>query len=187
MTSLLSSEKLTFECVEKAKDYIDVAKSRNLPGVTYHRAALEDFIPNRRFHHLLMTNLIHELASPDGMLEKAAQWLLPGGKLHITSPNPDSVHRKSGVAGRHAYGRHPKSSERGQRFLTLRLYHNHEVAEMAGRAGLREVHRDGIFFKPLANAQMEKLEEKVLEAFDELAHEFVESSAMTYFVFEKEK
>ncbi|NDF12357.1 MAG: class I SAM-dependent methyltransferase [Proteobacteria bacterium] len=185
MTEFLVKAGAKVDCVERWERYIKIAKKKKLPGVNFYQSDMEDFEAEKKYDHIIFTNVIHELYEREAVLKKASKWLKKSGKIHITMPNPESIHRKAALyAG--MIDSLADLGPRGEKYHAVKLLYNDEVVKLVQKAtGLKCTKRDGVLLKPLPNDSMQKLAPKVLEAFDKLASEFIENSGMSYFVFSK--
>lgn len=182
LTQALAAEGRDIVCLERAATYIARARARNLPNVEIRETNIEDDTSDRRFDHVLAINVLHEINDPAALLLRLRDRLAPAGLLHVTLPNPNSLHRLSA----HAAGmiESPSAlSGRGQRFGTLRLQTADAFAASLASIGLREVRRESILIKPLPNAAMAALSDDIIEAYDALSAALPESGAMFYSVF----
>lgn len=180
LTAAIAGQGRRITCVERSPAYAALARARALPGVTVLEMPLEALPPGPRFDHALATNLLHEFPDPAAILRLLAGLLRPGGLLHVTLPNPRSLHRlvahHAGLLDDLCEMRLPPPN--AQHF---RLHHAEDVEAMARAAGLEPLSREGILVKPLPNAGMAQLPPAVLEGFDALARELPEHGAMTCF------
>ncbi len=136
------------------------------------------------FDHVVAANVIHELDEPGAFLRRCRDSLGEDGLLHVTHQNPASLHRL--VAKEMGLIEDLSSvSARGSAFGTRRLHTADELALMAARAGLHQVHREGIMLKPLPNALMEQLPDEVVEGFVRAGHLDPERCAINYLVFDR--
>jgi len=185
MTTLLAGEARELVAVDRSAPYLQRLRSRGLDGVAGLLADVDGFEPEGRFDHVVATNLLHEVAAPGALLARAGGWLAPGGRVHVTLPNPRSLHRlvayEMGLIDRL-----DALSERGERFGTKRALDADALAALAADAGLRVAAREGIFLKPLPNDQMAQLDAAVLEGFERAARHLPEHCAMSYLVLERD-
>ncbi len=181
MTAEIAGRGRQITCIERSPIYAMQARARRLPGVEVVETLVQDLRPGLPFDHALATNLLHEFADPGAMLRLLAGLLRPGGLLHVTLPNPRSLHRlvahHAGLLDDLCEMRLPPPN--AQHF---RLHHAEAFEAMARAAGLEPLSREGILVKPLPNAEMAKLPTAVLEGFDALARELPDHGAMTYFI-----
>ena len=84
---------------EKAKS---IAEEK---GHAYFEGTIETFTTDKRFHLILMLNLIEHVANPLAVLQKAESLLSPGGIIVIKTPNTISwdarLYKKSYWGGLH--------------------------------------------------------------------------------------
>jgi 2-polyprenyl-3-methyl-5-hydroxy-6-metoxy-1,4-benzoquinol methylase len=136
------------------------------------------------FDHVVAANVIHELDEPGAFLRRGRDGLGEDGLLHVTHQNPASLHRlvakEMGLIDDLS-----TVSARGSAYGTRRLHTADELSQMAARAGLHEVHREGIMLKPLPNALMEQLPDEVVEGFVRAGHLDPERCAINYLVFDR--
>lgn len=59
-------------------------------GHAYFEGTIESFNTDKRFHLILMLNLIEHVAEPLAVLQKAESLLTPGGMIVIKTPNTNS-------------------------------------------------------------------------------------------------
>ncbi|WP_217921634.1 class I SAM-dependent methyltransferase [Miltoncostaea oceani] len=171
--------------IDHAGSYLERARARDLPGARFVRAALEEpgweDLAGDGFAHVLACNLLHEMTDPVGLLRRARDVLAPGGLVHVSLQNPLSIHRlvavEMGLIADVA-----EVSENGHRYATRGVHHARELMDMAWRAGLATVAREGVMLKPLPNAMMEGLPDEVLDGFERAARHLPDHCAMTYLV-----
>ncbi|MBO1076076.1 class I SAM-dependent methyltransferase [Roseomonas marmotae] len=185
LTAELCGEGRQITCIERSASYAALARARGLPGVTVVEAQLEEFAAEGGFDHVLATNLLHEFPDPAAILARLAAQLAPGGLMHVTLPNPRSLHRlvalHAGLLEDLCAMHLPPPNE--QHF---RLHEAAEVEAMGRACGLELLSREGILVKPLPNAEMARLPPTVLEGFDALAAGLLpEHGAVTYFLFRR--
>ena len=171
--------------VDRSETYLHRARARAGDGVVLLRAGLAapgwEAHTGDGFDHVLVCNLIHEVPDPVDLLARAAALLHPGGLLHLSLQNPDSIHRLVAVEmGLIADVR--EVSDRGGRFGTRGLWDADALAVLAQEAGLREVLREGVMLKPLPNAMMADLPADVLDGFEAAARHLPGHCAMNLLV-----
>jgi SAM-dependent methyltransferase len=186
--------------VDRSPAFLARAQGRNLPATTFRLGDLDalDQVdgPNDSYgsdsydkasyehagyEHVLATNVLHELANPERFLRACATRLAPGGVIHVTLQNPNSIHRVCALA-MGLIGSLDEISERGSQWGTRGLWTADELQELAARAGLSTRQRSGIMLKPLPNHLMSQLSDDVIEGFIRGAAELPDSGAMNYLV-----
>jgi SAM-dependent methyltransferase len=179
MTAQLAEVAGELIAVDRSGPYLERLRARRLLGVRAVLADVEDYRPVGRFDHVVAANLLHEVGDPGALLRRARGWLSPGGRIHVTLPNPRSLHRLVALE-MGLIDSLDALSERGARFGTRRALDADALSELARGAGLRVRERGGILLKPLPNAQMAALDPAVLEGFERAARHLPDHCAMTY-------
>jgi 2-polyprenyl-3-methyl-5-hydroxy-6-metoxy-1,4-benzoquinol methylase len=137
-----------------------VADAKQLLGdahVTYFHSTFEDVKLPRRYDNIILTHVLEHLDDPVGVLRLVNdEWLADAGRFFLVCPNANAPSRQIGVKMgliSHNAAVTPAEKEHGHRITyTLDTLERDAVA-----AGLRVVHRSGIFFKALANFQWDRL------------------------------
>ena len=182
MTAELAGEGRAIEAVDRSAPYLERLRARGLPGVTAREGDVEAVDVPGPFEHVLATNLLHELGDPSAFLAACRERLAAGGLLHVSLPNPRSLHRIMAVELGMLGSLHDLST-RGERYGTRRLLDAEEVVGLARGAGLECAHREGVLVKPFDNARMASLPPELLEGLDRLARHLPEHGAMNLFAF----
>lgn len=143
-------------CVEASEAAIAAAR-RDLPGPQYHHALFETVQLPRRHDNIVMTHVLEHLDDPVRVLRRVNdEWLAEGGRFFLVCPNANAPSRqiavKMGLISHNAAVT-PAEAEHGHRIT----YSLDTLERDAVRAGLKVVHRSGIFFKALANFQWDRL------------------------------
>lgn len=177
MTAWLAGAGACVTAVDREPAYIERLRSRGLDGVGCAVVDLDrEPLPEGPFDHVVMTNLLHEVADPHALLGAAA---VCGGRVHVTLQNPLSLHRL--VAFEMGLIDDLEAvSERGARYGTTRLWSADALAGMLAGAGLRVVHRTGLVLKPLPNALLAQLPADVLDGLAAAGRHVPEHAAITY-------
>ncbi|MDX8152817.1 class I SAM-dependent methyltransferase [Patulibacter brassicae] len=183
MTALLVGDGRQVVAVDQAERYLERVSARHLVGVEVRRGDLDRPLAGvGHFDHVVLTNVLHELDDPVGLLRRiAAAHLFPGGLLHLSLQNPRSIHRLVALEMGIIEDLH-EVAEAGRRYATRRLYDADELAGLAEQAGLEVLHREGVMLKPLANRQMATLDPAVLEGFVAAARHLPDHGAMNLLV-----
>jgi 2-polyprenyl-3-methyl-5-hydroxy-6-metoxy-1,4-benzoquinol methylase len=182
MTARLADAGASVVAVDRSAAYLDRARGRGLPDVTFVEADIGTLDLGRTFAHVVAANVAHEVPNLDAFLGVCRAHMARDGLLHVSLQNPQSIHRLVGLEmGVVASVR--DVSARGREFETLRLLEASELADAGRRAGLRCVHRGGVMLKPLPNDLMATLPEPLLEGFLGAARHLPDHAAMNYLVF----
>jgi 2-polyprenyl-3-methyl-5-hydroxy-6-metoxy-1,4-benzoquinol methylase len=144
-------------CVEASNEAIDVARQQLGNGINYINALFEDVSLPKRYDHIVLTHVLEHLDDPVRVLKRVnAEWLADGGRFFLVCPNANAPSRqiavKMGLISHNAAVT-PAEEAHGHRCT----YSLDTLERDAVSAGLKVVHRSGIFFKALANFQWDRL------------------------------
>lgn len=156
-------------CVDASDAAIEEARKKLGDKVNFVNSLFEEANLPRRYDNIVLTHVLEHLDDPVGVLKRInGEWLAEGGRLFLVCPNANAPSRqiavKMGLISHNA-AITPAEAEHGHR-MTYSL----DTLERDARvAGLKVVHRSGIFFKALANFQWDRLLET-----DIISKEFLE-------------
>lgn len=181
MTRLFLDHLKHLDVLEGAKDYIDILKPELGDRVDFFHSLWEDFKTDRTYSDMVMAGALEHLDDPIGVVKKISAWLDSKSEsaIHLTVPNANSLHRKIGVA----MGMIPSVtslSERDRMIGHKRVYTFELLREHIEAAGLKIVHHEGIYLKPLTHADMEKWPIERINAFYEVGKEVPDLCAEIY-------
>lgn len=149
--------------VDASQRCIELASMGASKTARFFQCYFEEFEPPCHYDSILLLEVLEHLEDPVLALKRAASWLNPGGAIHILVPNARSLHRRLGVA----MGLLPAVdalNDRDCQVGHLRVYTLESLLADVNAAGLQVVRHQGIFLKILSNAQMEKLDPKLIDA-----------------------
>lgn len=142
--------------VEGASALIGVARSRTPEAVRFVLSRFEDYQPDGSFDAVFLIHTLEHLDEPVALLSRIREWLSPRGRLFLVVPNANAASRQIAVQmgliaaptavteGEFAHG-HRRTYD-----LPALLDHVRQAGLIAARSG-------GIFFKPFANFQFDRL------------------------------
>ncbi len=144
-------------CVE-ASDVVLAQAAQMLDGkVEFIHSSFEAASLPRRYDHVILTHVLEHLDEPVRILERInREWLADDGRLFLVCPNANAPSRQIAVKMgliTHNSAVTAAEAEHGHR----RTYALDTLERDAVAAGLKVVHRSGIFFKALANFQWDQL------------------------------
>lgn len=156
-TARLTEHFTDLSCVEASDQAIAEARQRLGDKVQYFNSLFEDVQLPRRYDNIVMTHVLEHLDDPVAVLGRInREWLAPGGRFFLACPNANAPSRqiavKMGLIDHNAAVTHAEA-EHGHRCT----YALDTLERDATRAGLKVIHRSGIFFKALANFQWDRL------------------------------
>jgi 2-polyprenyl-3-methyl-5-hydroxy-6-metoxy-1,4-benzoquinol methylase len=142
--------------VEGSSELIAKAKAACPAHVDFVLSRFEDFAPSERFDAVFLIHTLEHLDDPVALLRRIGTWLTPAGRLFLVVPNANAASRQIAVAmGLIAYPTAvtPGEWEHGPR----RTYDLPALTAQVADAGLIAVETGGVFFKPFANFQFDRL------------------------------
>ncbi|GLC94527.1 type 12 methyltransferase [Cupriavidus sp. TA19] len=156
-------------CVEASDVAIEEARKRLGGSVKFVNSLFETAALPKRYDNIVMTHVLEHLDDPVCVLARINdEWLRENGRLFLVCPNAHAPSRqiavKMGLISHNAAVT-PAEAEHGHR----RTYALDTLERDAAAAGLKVVHRSGIFFKALANFQWDRL-----LATDIISNEYLE-------------
>lgn len=159
MTKLLAEHFDDITVIEAAGDLIETARARLPATVRFVHATIEEAeIDGQLYEAIFLIHTLEHLDDRVAALNRIRGWLSTTGRLYVVVPNADAASRQIAVkmglidthtsvtAGEQAHGHRCT-----YRFDTL----EHELRQ----AGLNIEARGGIFFKPFANFQFDRMME----------------------------
>lgn len=144
-------------CVEASGQAIEEARRRIGDRASFVNSMFETASLPRRYDNIVLTHVLEHLDDPVGVLRRVNdEWLADGGRLFLVCPNANAPSRqiavKMGLISHNAAVT-PAEAAHGHRCT----YSLDTLERDAVAAGLKVVHRSGIFFKALANYQWDRL------------------------------
>jgi 2-polyprenyl-3-methyl-5-hydroxy-6-metoxy-1,4-benzoquinol methylase len=183
MTCFLIKSFSTVTVVEGSKSLIDqIPNYNNLKKVN---SLFEEFTPTEKFDTIIINHVLEHLQDPIAVLKNAYEWLNDGGVCIVGVPNAKSFHRLAAVKMgllKSEFSLNSRDLELGHyRVYDLQLLKNH-----MSLANFKINFESGLFLKFLSNAQIETiLDDKIVEAYFELAHDFYKNSAEIFVIAHK--
>lgn len=144
-------------CVEASGEAAAAAQSRLGDAARIVHSTFETVRLDRRFDHVVLTHVLEHLDDPVGVLKRVNdEWLTDTGRCFLVCPNGNAASRQ--IAVRMGLISHNAAITPAEREHGHRITYTLDTLERDARAaGLRVVHRSGIFFKALANFQWDRL------------------------------
>jgi trans-aconitate methyltransferase len=180
LTALMAPLARRYDVVEGSDRNVEAARQR-VPDARFSTCLWEDFEPADRYSDVLHVCALEHVSEPVPILQRAASWLRPDGRLHIVVPNADSLHRMVGVE-MGILPRRDALSESDRRIGHRRVYDLDRLVAEIRTAGLEVVHWQGIFLKVLSNAQMLGWDWSLIQALHAVGQRFPAHCAELYVV-----
>jgi len=144
-------------CVEASSLAIEQARQKLGDCATFVHSTFEEAALNRRYDNIVLTHVLEHLDDPISVLKRVnAEWLSEDGRFFLACPNANAPSRqiavKMGLISHNAAVTEAEAAHGHRRTYSLDTLERDAIA-----AGLRVLHRSGIFFKALANFQWDRL------------------------------
>ena len=144
-------------CVEASEQALLEAKNRLGARVNFVNSMFENAELSGKFNNVIMTHVLEHLDDPVGVLKRIrSKWLSDAGRLFLVCPNANAASRQIAVHMgliSHNAAVTDAENEHGHRIT----YSSDTLEREVRLAGLKVIHRSGIFFKALANFQWDML------------------------------
>lgn len=179
---LISPHADRYVIVEGSPVNCDVIR-RRLPHVDVLESFWEDYKPGELFSDIVLFETLEHYSNPVSLLERCREWLSPGGRIHVSVPNGESLHRRVAVhMGMQPTPVHLNEGDRLQGHL--RNYTIGTLRADIESAGLRPVHERGLFLKVVPNRMMLEWDESLLRGINALAADRISDAAELFVVCE---
>lgn len=144
-------------CIEASADAAEVARGRLGDRAKVVNDMFETVNLDRCYNNIVLTHVLEHIDDPVRVLKRVNdEWLADNGRFFLVCPNANAPSRqiavKMGLISHNAAVT-AAEEEHGHRCT----YSLDTLERDAVAAGLRVVHRSGIFFKALANFQWDRL------------------------------
>lgn len=178
-------------CVEASNEAIEASKKNIGEDVIFINSRFEDVKLQGQYEHIVLTHVLEHLDTPVEVLKRINnEWLSEKGRLFLVCPNANAPSRqiavKMGLIS-HNTAITPSEKEHGHNIT----YTLDTLERDARAAGLKVVHRSGIFFKALANFQWDRLLEtdiitkEYLEGCYQLGQQYPDLCSSVFLVCER--
>lgn len=144
-------------CVEASDEAVVEAKKVLGEDVKIINSLFEDAHLPKKYDNIVMTHVLEHIDNPVGVLKRINnEWLADDGRFFLVCPNANAPSRQ--IAVKMGLISHNSAVTPAERAHGHRITYSLDTLERdAKAAGLKIVHRSGIFFKALANFQWDKL------------------------------
>lgn len=173
------------DIVDASEQFLQRTRSRGIPNARYFCALFEEYQSERQYDSVFASHVLEHLMDVQKVLIMVKRLLSPKGHLFVAVPNARAMSRQ---LARHMglvdslYDLTPNDLRGGHRRVYDRVILNRELES----AGFEVVSQGGIFLKPLADFQMDKLidsgilGEPQLEGLYRMGHEYPDLCADVY-------
>lgn len=144
-------------CVEASDEAMNIAKENLGDRLSYVNGLFEQIRLPKQYDNIILTHVLEHLDDAVGVLKRINdEWLSEKGRFFLVCPNANAPSRQIAVKMgliTHNSAITPAEKEHGHTIT----YTLDTLERDARAAGLKVVHRSGIFFKALANFQWDRL------------------------------
>ncbi len=155
-TEILTTYFDNITVIEASDELVAYTKKRVSKKVKFVCSTFEAYSSKEKFDYIFLMHTLEHLDNPKEVLQKVSSWLSDDGALYLVCPNANAPSRqiavKMGLISHNAAVT-LSEKEHGHR----KTYSLDTLEEEVTHTGLTVTNRGGIFFKPLANFQFDKL------------------------------
>ena len=180
-------------CVEASGEAITIAKNEFGDKVKFVHSLFENVTLPTKYDNIVLTHVLENLDNPVAVMKRINdEWLSDTGRFFLVCPNANAPSRqiavKMGLISHNAAVT-PAEKEHGHQIT----YSLDTLERDAKAAGLKVVHRSGIFFKALANFQWDRLlntdiiSQEYLDGCFELGQQYPDLCSSIFLMCEKGK
>lgn len=169
-----------YTVIDGSPEIISEFKKKNpdLSHIKIVQSCFENFVPDRLFDNIIMGFVLEHVDNPSAIIAQYTDYLEQNGRMFITVPNSQSMHRRLGYMA----GLMEKMDILSSADLQLghkRYFSCTSLRNLIKQNGLCIVSEEGLFLKPLTTPQLKSLDfdNKVFEAMMKLGIEYPELSA----------
>jgi 2-polyprenyl-3-methyl-5-hydroxy-6-metoxy-1,4-benzoquinol methylase len=156
VTALIADRYGDVTVVEASTELIDKARARIGSRATFLHGTFETIELPHRYDAIFLIHTLEHLDDPVAVLRRVRDWLTDGGRLFVVVPNANAASRQ--IAVQMGLIRSNDAVTDDERAHGHRKTYRLDTLERDVRdAGLHVVDGGGVFFKPLANFQFDRL------------------------------
>jgi len=180
-------------CVEASDEAICEAKKRINGKAKFVNSTFENAVLPNKYDNVVLTHVLEHIDDPVGLLRKVNEkWLSRHGRLFIVCPNANAPSRQ--IAVKMGLISHNSAVTEAEAKHGHQITYSFDTLEKDIKAaGLKVIHRSGIFFKSLANFQWDKLLEtdiiskEYLDGCYELGQQYPDLCSSIFLLCEKNR
>ena len=157
-TKLLRKNVDALECVEASLDAVEHCNSDpDLKGIKFYNDVFENLRLPHKYKNIIITHVLEHLDDRVAIMKKVRdEWLDDGGLFFIIVPNANAPSRQ--LAVRMGLLSHNATITNAEAQHGHKITYSFDTLERDAKlAGLKIIHKKGIFFKALANFQWDKI------------------------------
>ncbi|MGZ3861851.1 MAG: class I SAM-dependent methyltransferase [Bacteroidia bacterium] len=180
-------------CVEASEEAIKYAKNALGTDIKFVHSLFENASLPTKYDNIVLTHVLEHIDDPVLVLKRINdEWLSDTGRFFLVCPNANAPSRQ--IAVKMGLITHNSAVTLAEKEHGHRITYTLDTLERDARAaGLKVVHRSGIFFKALANFQWDRLlntdiiSEAYLEGCFQLGQQYPDLCSSIFLMCEKGK
>lgn len=180
-------------CVEASDEAMAIAQATHGDKVNFFNSLFEEVTLPKKYDNIVLTHVLEHIEDPVKLLKRINdEWLAEGGRFFLVCPNANAPSRQ--IAVKMGLISHNNAITRAEKEHGHYITYTLDTLERdAKAAGLKVVHRSGIFFKALANFQWDSLlqtdiiSKEYLEGCYELGQQYPDLCSSIFLMCEKRK
>lgn len=184
----LLSQKFTNVTVLDGEEKLINKYKKIYPNINFEKIYFEEFETTRRYKNIGMGFVLEHVNAPEEILNKYSKLLDKNGKIFISVPNANSLHRiianKAGLLDDMKI-----LSETDKRYGHLRFLTYFEWVDLFKRCNMEIEVSYGLFLKPFTTQQIHLLglDSNIYNSLGTTAHIFPEISNSCFFILKNKK
>ncbi|MCE3227622.1 MAG: Ubiquinone biosynthesis O-methyltransferase [Bacteroidetes bacterium] len=193
LTRRLLAQFTDVTCVEASDEAIAEAKNEFGNTVKFVNGVFETVTLPKKYDNIILTHVLEHIDDPVKVLKRINdEWLSDTGRFFLVCPNANAPSRQ--IAVKMGLISHNSAVTKAEAEHGHRITYSLDTMERdAKAAGLRVVHRSGIFFKALANFQWDRIlqtdivSKEYLEGCYQLGQQYPDLCSSIFLMCEKGK
>jgi 2-polyprenyl-3-methyl-5-hydroxy-6-metoxy-1,4-benzoquinol methylase len=178
-------------CVEASDEAVMEAKENLRSSIKIYNELFENVVLPTKYDNIVLTHVLEHISDPVALLKKIKEeWLSDKGRLFVVCPNANAPSRQ--IAVKMGLISHNSAITNGEKEHGHYITYTFDTLERdLKKSRLNITHRSGIFFKPLANFQWDKIlqtdiiSKEYLDGCYELGQVYPDLCSSIFFVCEK--
>jgi 2-polyprenyl-3-methyl-5-hydroxy-6-metoxy-1,4-benzoquinol methylase len=193
LTRRLLAQFTDVTCVEASDEAIAEAKNEFGNTVKFVNGVFETVTLPKKYDNIILTHVLEHIDDPVKVLKRINdEWLSDTGRFFLVCPNANAPSRQ--IAVKMGLISHNSAVTKAEAEHGHRITYSLDTMERdAKAAGLKVVHRSGIFFKALANFQWDRIlqtdivSKEYLEGCYQLGQQYPDLCSSIFLMCEKGK
>lgn len=158
-TEMLASRVKHLDVVDGSANFVEEARKRGIPNVTYTHSLFEEFNPENKYDYIFASYILEHVLEPVPVMEMVHRALKPDGIFYIVVPNARALSRQLAMH-MGLYRDLKQLTENDHKFGHRRVYDRVYLNRDIERSGFVNIAQGGLMMKILADFQLDKLIEQ---------------------------